>query len=133
MGAILNQTRLHAALQEIDLRIDRLNEQKIIAFFDFLGLKSRKDLPDDFLVWNTILVVLPNRSALQRLRVYKTSISRIAFIANANAEQIHIYDLDKWKSAVKNKTALQIREMMKTNFGGVPKKDENRDWTKLFK
>lgn len=132
MSVILNEAKLHTMLEEIDLDINKLNDQKIIAFFEFLGLEDREDIPNNFLDWQTILIVLPDRKALQEIRAYKTLISRISFVTNANAKQIHIYDMNDWKSATQNKTALQIRQFLKTNFGGVPKTSEDPDWIKLL-
>lgn len=131
MGVILNEAKLHTMLEEIDLDINKLNDQKIIAFFDFLGLKDHEDIPKNFLDWQTILVVLPDRNTLQEIRAYKTLISRITFLTNTNAEQIHIYDMNEWKSATQNKTALQIRQFLKTNFGGAEKISKSPDWVKL--
>ena len=131
MGVILNEAKLHTILEEIDLGINKLNDQKIIAFFNFLGLKDREDIPKNFLDWQTILVVLPDRNTLQEIRAYKTLISRITFLTNTNAEQIHIYDINEWKSATQNKTALQIGQFLKTNFGGAEKISKSPDWVKL--
>ncbi|WP_291287842.1 hypothetical protein [Flavobacterium sp.] len=131
MGVILNEAKLHTMLEEIDLDINKLNDQKIIAFFEFLGLKDREDIPNNFLDWQTILIVLPDRKTLQEIRAYKTLISRITFVTNTNAKQIHIYDMNDWKSATQNKTALQIRQFLKTNFGGVEKISKSPDWVKL--
>ncbi len=132
MGIQKDEKALQAGLKEIDLKIDRLNDQKIAALFDALGLAAREDLDSDFLKWDTILVVVPSRSVLNELKKYKDSISRISFIANPNAQQIHIYDFNDWKKSTKNKTKFQIRELMKTNFGGTEKIAEKRDWVKLL-
>ncbi|MFZ0599742.1 MAG: hypothetical protein WAM46_22330 [Flavobacterium sp.] len=118
-------------MEEIDLDINKLNNQKIKAFFEFLGLKDSEDIPKNFLDWKNILVVLPNRHMLNELKKYKDSISRISFVTNPNAKQIHIYDFNEWKSSTKNKTQFQIREFLKSNFGGIEKTSENRDWVKL--
>jgi hypothetical protein len=131
MGVILNEAKLHTILEEIDLGINKLNEQKIIAFFNFLGLKDREDIPKNFLDWQSILIVVPNREMLNEIKKYKDSISRISFVTNTNAKQIHIYDMNEWKSATQNKTALQIRQFLKTNFGGVEKISKSPDWVKL--
>lgn len=120
MGIIRDDRNLHIILKKVDLDIHRLNDQKIKAFFEFLGLKDREDIPKNFLDWENILVVVPNREMLNEIKKYKDSISRISFVTNANAKQIHIYDMNDWKSATQNKTALQIRQFLKTNFGGVP-------------
>ncbi|OXG07026.1 hypothetical protein BC749_107246 [Flavobacterium araucananum] len=131
MGVILNEAKLHSILEEIDLGINKLNDQKIIAFFKFLGFKDREDIPKNFLDWQTILVVLPDREMLNEIKKYKDSISRISFVTNTNAKQIHIYDMNDWKSAAQNKTALQIRQFLKTNFGGTEKISKSPDWVKL--
>ncbi|MFH6959177.1 hypothetical protein ACHRV1_17420 [Flavobacterium aquidurense] len=132
MGVILNEAKLHTILQEIDLGINKLNDQKIRAFIEFLGLKDREDIPKNFLDWENILVVVPNRDMLNEIKKYRDSISRISFVTNTNAKQIHIYDRNEWKSATQNKTALQIRQFLKTNFGGVPKIAEDPDWIKIL-
>lgn len=132
MGIIRDETNLHIILKKVDLDINRLNDQKIKAFIEFLGLKDREDIPKNFLDWENILVVVPNREMLNEIKKYKDSISRISFVTNANAKQIHIYDMNDWKSATQNKTALQIRQFLKTNFGGVPKTSEDPDWIKLL-
>ncbi|WP_338839626.1 hypothetical protein [Flavobacterium ginsenosidimutans] len=130
MGIQKDEKALQAGLKEIDLKIDRLNDQKITALFDALGLAAREDLDRDFLKWDTILVVVPSRSVLNELKKYKDSISRISFIANPNAQQIHIYDFNEWKSKTQNKSQFKIREFLKTNFGGVQKISEDPDWIK---
>ncbi len=119
-------------LKNIDKKIEGLNNQKIKAFFESLGLEQRDDIAKDYLNWENILIVVPSRSTLNELKKYKYSISRISFIANPNAEQIHIYDFNDWKNSTRNKTQFQIRELLKTNFGGSPKISENRDWVKLM-
>lgn len=132
MGIIRDDRNLHIILKKVDLDIHRLNDQKIKAFIEFLGLKDREDIPKNFLDWENILVVVPNREMLNEIKKYKDSISRISFVTNANAKQIHIYDMNDWKSATQKKTALQIRQFLKTNFGGVPKTSEDPDWIKLL-
>ncbi|GAA3782423.1 hypothetical protein [Flavobacterium ginsengiterrae] len=118
-------------LDKIDQRIKLLNNQKINAFFESLGFNEREDIPKDYLKWENILIVVPSRTILHNLKQYKTLISGISFVVNQNAEQIHIYDFKEWKKNTSNKTQFQIRELLKTNFGGVPKSTADRDWTKL--
>lgn len=132
MGIIRDDRNLHIILKKVDLDIHRLNDQKIKAFIEFLGLKDREDIPKNFLDWENILVVVPNREMLNEIKKYKDSISRISFVTNTNAKQIHIYDMNDWKIATQNKTSLQIRQFLKTNFGGVPKTSEDPDWIKLL-
>lgn len=132
MGIIRDDRNLHIILNKVDLDIHRLNDQKIKAFIEFLGLKDREDIPKNFLDWENILVVVPNREMLNEIKKYKDSISRISFVTNTNAKQIHIYDFNDWKKSTHNKTQFQIRELLKTNFGGIPKISEDRDWTKLI-
>ena len=132
MGIIRDETNLHVILKKVDLDINRLNDQKIKAFIEFLELKDREDIPKNFLDWENILVVVPNRETLNEIKKYKDSISRISFVTNTNAKQIHIYDMNDWKSATQKKTSLQIRQFLKTNFGGVPKTAEDPNWIKLL-
>jgi hypothetical protein len=121
MSTIINENRLHTTFKNLDQKINKLNDQKIVAFFESLGLVERKDVPKDFLNWENILIVVPNRHVSHELKYYKYAISRISFLTNPYADQIHIFDLKDWKSASQNKTQFQIREMLKTSFGGVKK------------
>ncbi|WP_338838973.1 hypothetical protein [Flavobacterium ginsenosidimutans] len=121
MSTIINENRLQSTFKNLDHKINKLNDQKIMAFFESLGLLERKDVPRDFLNWENILIVVPNRHVSHELKYYKYTISRISFLTNPYADQIHIYDLKDWKSASGNKTQFQIREMLKTSFGGVKK------------
>lgn len=121
MSTIINENRLHSTFKNLDQKISKLNDQKIAAFFESLGLLERTDVPKDFLNWENILIVVPNRHVSHELKYYKYAISRISFLTNPYADQIHIFDLKDWKSASANKTQFQIREMLKTSFGGVKK------------
>ncbi|URM35414.1 hypothetical protein [Flavobacterium anhuiense] len=121
MSTIINENRLQTTFKNLDQKISKLNDQKIVAFFESLGLLGRKDVPKDFLNWENILIVVPNRHVSHELKYYKYTISRISFLTNPYADQIHIFDLKDWKSASQNKTQFQIREMLKTSFGGVKK------------
>ncbi|MDQ1165338.1 hypothetical protein [Flavobacterium sp. SORGH_AS_0622] len=119
MSVIKDEKLLHSTIKNIDQKIDKLNDQKIIAFFDALGLTERADVPKDFLKWGTILVVVPDRHISHELKYYKYSISRLSFVTNPNAREIHIFDFNEWKNVTRNKTQFQIREFLKTNYGGV--------------
>ncbi|MBS7253521.1 hypothetical protein [Flavobacterium branchiicola] len=119
MSVIKDEKKLLSTIKRIDEKIDKINDQKIVAFFDSLGLTEREDVPKDFLDWDTILIVVPDRHISHELKYYKFSISRLFFVTNPYADQIHIYDFDEWKNVTRNKTQFQIREMMKTSFGGV--------------
>ncbi|GAA3768496.1 hypothetical protein [Flavobacterium ginsengiterrae] len=121
MSVIKDEKKLLSTIKRIDEKIDKNNDQKILAFFESLGLTEREDVPKNFLDWDTILIVVPDRHISHELKYYKFSISRLFFVTNPYADQIHIYDFDQWKSVTRNKTQFQIREMMKTNFGGVKK------------
>jgi hypothetical protein len=123
---------LEDTLKNIYKKIDQLNDQKIKAFFESLGLNQRNDIASDYLNWENILIVVPSRNILDQVKKYKDSIARIYFIVNPNAEQIHIYDFKDWKNKTRNKTQFQIREFLRTNFGGVPKNAEDPNWIKLM-
>lgn len=134
MSVIKDEKKLLSTIKRIDEKIDKNNDQKILAFFESLGLTERDDVPKNFLDWDTILIVVPDRHISHELKYYKYSISRLFFVTNPHAEQIHIYDFDQWKSVTRNKTQFQIRELMKTSFGGVRKTpNENDDFIKLAK
>jgi hypothetical protein len=121
MSVIKDEDKLLSTIKRIDQKIDKINDQKINAFFESLGLTEREDVPKDFLSWETILIVVPDRHISHELKYYKFSISRLFFVTNPYADQIHIYDFNEWKNSTRNKTQLQIREILKTNFGGVKK------------
>lgn len=127
MSVIKDEKKLLSAIKRIDEKIDKNNDQKILAFFESLGLTEREDVPKNFLDWDTILIVVPDRHISHELKYYKFSISRLFFVTNPYADQIHIYDFDEWKSVTRNKTQFQIREMMKTSFGGVKKSGADND------
>ncbi|QGK73394.1 hypothetical protein [Flavobacterium sp. SLB02] len=127
-----NKEALEDTLKNIDKKIDQLNDQKIKAFFESLGLDERNDIASDYLNWENILIVVPSRNILDQVKKYNESIARIYFTVNPNAEQIHIYDFKDWKNTTRNKTQFQIRELLRTNFGGVPKNAEDPNWIKLI-
>ncbi|WP_343697756.1 hypothetical protein [Flavobacterium sp.] len=127
MSVIKDEKKLLSTIKRIDEKIDKNNDQKILAFFESLGLTEREDVPKNFLDWDTILIIVPDRHISHELKYYKFSISRLFFVTNPYADQIHIYDFDQWKNVTRNKTQFQIREMMKTNFGGVRKTTTEKD------
>jgi putative transposon-encoded protein len=121
MSVIKDEDKLLSTIKRIDQKIDKINDQKINAFFESLGLTEREDVPKDYLSWETILIVVPDRHISHELKYYKFSISRLFFVTNPYADQIHIFNFNEWKNTTRNKTQLQIREILKTNFGGVKK------------
>ncbi|MBF7091576.1 hypothetical protein IUY40_08490 [Flavobacterium sp. ALJ2] len=124
MSTIENEALLRKELSAIDNKLNKLNDEKIKLFFDAIGLNKRKDIPKDYLQWETILIIVPNRQVSHELKSYKYSISRITFTTNIYAKEIHIYDLNDWKKAFSNKTHLQIKSALKDSFGGVQKVQE---------
>lgn len=130
MNVIKDEYFLQATLKNIDKKIDKLNDQKIKALFESLGLNQRDNIPKNYLDWESILIVVPNLKTSKQIKKYKFLISRITFITNPNAQEIHIFNLDDWKNATRNKTSLQIRQLLKINFGGVDKTFENSNWVK---
>lgn len=124
MSAIENETLLSKELSVIDKKLNKLNDEKIKLLFNALGLTSREDIPKNYLDWETILIIVPNRQVSHELKSYKYSISRITFATNIYAREIHIYDLNDWKKAFGNKTHLQIKNALKDSFGGVQKTQE---------
>lgn len=119
MSVIKDENKLISTIKRIDQKIDKLNDQKIIAFFEALGLTEREDIPKNFLEWETILIVVPDRHISHELKYYKYSIARLSFVTNPNAQEIHIFDFNEWKKITQNKTQFQVREMLKTSFGGA--------------
>jgi hypothetical protein len=119
MSVIKDEDTLLSTIKRIDHEIDKLNDQKIIAFFDHLGLSERDDVPKNFLDFETILIVVPNRHISHQLKYFKYSIARLSFVTNPYAKNIHVYDFKEWDSVTRNKTQFQVRELLKTNFGGV--------------
>ncbi|SHL27445.1 hypothetical protein [Flavobacterium chilense] len=119
MSVINDESKLISTIKRVDQKINKLNDQKIIAFFEALGLTEREDVPKNFLEWETILIVVPDRHVSHQLKYYKYSIDRLSFVTNPNAQEIHIFDFNEWKNITRNKTQFQIRELLKNSFGGV--------------
>ena len=61
MSVIKDEKKLLSTIKRIDEKIDKNNDQKILAFFESLGLTEREDVPQNFLDWDTILIVVPDR------------------------------------------------------------------------
>ncbi|NWL02823.1 hypothetical protein NYQ10_20860 [Flavobacterium johnsoniae] len=131
MNAI-DKESLQDALKSIDEKINRLNRQKITALFESLGLLERNDISKEYLNWENVLIVVPSRDIFNEIKKYKDLTSRLALVINTNADQIHIYDFALWDKSIRNKTKFQIRELLKSNFGGTEKIAEKRDWVKLL-
>lgn len=119
MSVIKDENKLISTIKRVDQKIDKLNDQKIIAFFEALGLTEREDIPKNFLEWETILIVVPDRHISHQLKYYKYSIARLSFVTNPNAKEIHIFDFNEWQNITRNKTQFQVRELLKNSFGGV--------------
>ena len=119
MSVIKDEDTLLSTIKRIDHEIDKLNDQKIIAFFEHLGLTDRDDVTKNYLDFETILIVVPNRHISHQLKYFKYSIARLSFVTNPYAKNIHVYDFKEWDSVTRNNTQFQVREMLKTNFGGV--------------
>ncbi|MFC0776983.1 hypothetical protein [Flavobacterium sp. HJSW_4] len=119
MTPLKDQKEILSELARIDKAIYKLNSQKITAFFEFLGLHQRDDVPKDYLKWEEILIVVPDRHVSNAIKKYRYSIERISFLTNPNAEKIHIFDAKQYRALSQNKTQFQIRQMLRDTFGGV--------------
>lgn len=62
---IIEKERLKNRLSVLDESINSLNDQKILALLESIGILERKDIAKDFLKWNTILIAVPNRKVSQ--------------------------------------------------------------------
>lgn len=47
--SVADKNNLQVILENIDKKIDQLNDQKIKAFFESLGLDKRNDITNDYL------------------------------------------------------------------------------------
>jgi hypothetical protein len=45
-------------------------------------------------------------------------ISEITFLTNSNAKKIHLFNLKQYKDIAQNQNQFQIRQLLRTNFGG---------------
>jgi hypothetical protein len=45
-------------------------------------------------------------------------ISEITFLTNSNPNKIHLFDLKQYKDIAQNQNQFQIRQLLRTNFGG---------------
>lgn len=127
MAIFENEALLKAELALLDQKINQLDNQKITKFFEALGLASRHDIPQDYLNWETILIVVPYLKIPHELKQYKYSIPRITFMTNTYAREIHLYDLSDWKEAIRNKTRFEVKQLLKSSFGGVKKGVNKQD------
>ena len=125
MNIIAEENLLKDTLKDIDEKIYKLNDKKIIAFIEFLRVSNEININEHYLDWETILIVVPNRHISNEIKKYKYSINRISFVTNLNAKEIHLFDFNEWKNSTRNKTQFQIRELLKTKFGGT--KNINND------
>lgn len=124
MHTITNEEALNAGLAQANAKIRQLNDHKIGLLMESLGL-GKNQLPENYLNWETILIIAPSRKVAHELRPYKFAIDRIAIATNINAKKIHVFNLEDWKIAFRNKTQLQIRNLLKTSFGGERKTTES--------
>ena len=60
MNIVLDKKVLNTVIQNIDKKINQLNDEKIIAFIESLDL-DKKNVSKDYLNWEMILIVVPTR------------------------------------------------------------------------
>lgn len=118
-----DRTELDNTLNRIDQEIRRLNDDKIVALVNVLKASFEIAVPSDYLKWEVILIIVPNRKILEALKQYKYRIPRIAVTLNPYANDISVVDQRDWKNASRTRTKLEFKHYLRTNFGGEAKQN----------
>lgn len=104
-------------LDALNRKICELEQQKIMAIFEYIGLADATYNDKECFRWDKILISVPEQEKFLELQQLENLCSRIEFILNKNSDAYFICDYEDWRNATRGKGQLELDQLLKSNFG----------------
>lgn len=116
MGKITYNSLL-SHLDGLNFKICELEQRKIIAIFEYIGLDHANYNDKECFGWDRILISVPDQEKFLELQQLENLCNKIEFILNRNSEAYFICDYEDWRDATKGKGQDELDYILKSNFG----------------
>lgn len=108
---------LVARIEAYNQKKCELEEQKILAIFDYIGLTPEEYHHDACFNWDRILISVPDQDKFLELQQLELMCDKVEFILNRHSEAYFVCDYDDWRRASKGKGQDELRDILQSNFG----------------
>lgn len=104
-------------LDALNQKICELEQHKIIAIFEYIGLDDATYSKEDCFRWDRILISVPDQDKFLELQQLEHLCSRIEFILNKNSDAYFVCDYEDWRNATRGKGQQELDQILRFNFG----------------
>jgi|GEM_PF-2247117 len=110
-------TQLVNQLEGLNQKICELEQHKIMAIFNYIGLDDATYNEKECFRWDRILISVPDQDKFLELQQLEHLCSRIEFILNKHSDAYFICDYEDWRHATKGMGQQELDHILKSNFG----------------
>lgn len=104
-------------LEALEQKRCELDQQKILAIFDYIGLDEHDYKAEECFKWDRILISVPDEDKYMELQQLENLCGSVEFILNKHSESYFVCDYEDWRKATKGKNQQELQEILKANFG----------------
>jgi len=108
---------LVAKLEAYEQKKCELERLKVLAIFEYIGLTPEQYNARDCFTWDRILISVPDQDKFLELQQLENICGNIEFILNRNSNAYFVCDYLDWREATRGKGELELKELLKSNFG----------------
>lgn len=117
MAQPLTYTALVNKLTAYDRKKCELDEQKILAIFEYIGLTPEEYHHDQCFKWDRILISVPDQDKFLELQQLELMCDKVEFILNRHSDAYFVCDYDDWRDASKGKDQHELTQLLRSGFG----------------
>ena len=94
-----------------------IDEMKIRAIFDYIGLTPDAYNEKECFKWDKILISVPDQDKFLELQQLENICDAIEFILNRHSDAYFVCDYEDWRQASKGKDQQELIQMLKPGSG----------------
>jgi hypothetical protein len=113
----ISYTTLVNKLEAYNQKKCELDQQKVLAIFDYIGLTPDQYDENECFKWDRILISVPDQDKFLELQQLENICPNLEFILNRNSDAYFVCDYEDWRDAIKGKEPDELKDLLRSNFG----------------